>query len=107
MAHRKTERQPRPATQDNAAKAKLRLSVRVTPRASQDQLIRAGDSLKIRVTAAPVEGAANQALIELLAASLGLPKRSVHITSGATSREKIVEIEDLATPADLWKRLGL
>ena len=107
MVHQKPGRISRPRTPDTTGAPRLYLSVRVTPRASQHQLIRNGDSLEVRVMAAPVDGAANEALIELLAARLSLPKRAVRITAGATSREKMVEIEGLATLAEIWERLGL
>ena len=87
--------------------SRLHLSVRVSPRAQHEQLIRDGTALKVRLTAAPEGGAANQALIVLLAARLGLPKRAVRITSGATSRNKVVEIDGVATLTELWERLEL
>jgi uncharacterized protein (TIGR00251 family) len=48
--------------------------------------------LKIRLSAPPVEGAANQALIEFLAATFDIPKRAITIVSGASSRSKVVEL---------------
>jgi len=62
--------------------------------------------LKVRLVAAPVDGAANQALILLLAARLGLPKRAIQIVRGAASREKLILIKGL-TWAELWDHLGL
>ena len=49
----------------------------------------------VRVTSPPVDGAANEAVIETLAAALELPRRSVRIVAGATGRNKTVEISDL------------
>ena len=46
----------------------------------------------MRLTAPPVDGAANEALVELLAEQLGLPKRHISIIRGATGRQKTVEI---------------
>jgi uncharacterized protein (TIGR00251 family) len=48
--------------------------------------------LKVRLTAPPVDGAANEALVALLAERLGIPKRAIQIVRGATSRQKTVEI---------------
>ena len=48
------------------------------------------------LTAAPVDGAANEALVALLAERLGVPKRQVVIVRGATSRQKVVEIVDVS-----------
>jgi len=84
-----------------------RLVVRLTPRASRDAIVgeREG-TLLVRVTAPPVDGAANEALIRLLAKQLHLAKGSVRIVSGETSRTKSVEIEGLDA-AEIRARLGL
>lgn len=55
--------------------------------------------LKVRLTAPPVDGAANEALIALLAERLGLPKRSISIVRGATGRQKTVEISGMTREA--------
>lgn len=76
----------------------LRLMVRLTPRAGRDALgglreIEPGEPLLLaRVTSAPIEGAANAALIKLVAKALGLPKSAVTVVAGATSRIKMLEI---------------
>jgi hypothetical protein len=72
----------------------VRLSVRVQPRASANEIVGVhGDALKVRLTAAPVEGAANRALVELLADTFGIPVRGVTIVAGASSRTKVVELD--------------
>ena len=53
---------------------------------------RHGDGWKIRVTAAPERGAANEAVVRLLSETLGLPRRAVTIVSGHGAREKTVEL---------------
>ncbi len=69
-------------------------TVRVTPRASREAIAGVHDgALKVALTAPPVEGAANAALIALLAKALGVPKRAVRIASGETGRVKRVEVE--------------
>jgi len=73
----------------------MRLTVRVIPRSSKNSLTWEQETLKARLMAPPVEGAANEALIALLAQRLGLSKRSIRIVQGATGRQKIVEIADL------------
>jgi uncharacterized protein (TIGR00251 family) len=72
----------------------VRFSVRVQPRASRSAIegVHAG-ALKVRLTAPPVDGAANEALVELLADRLGVPKRAVVIVGGASSRTKVVEVD--------------
>ena len=73
------------------------LSIRIQPRASKNEIIRREDGgLKIRLTAPPVDGAANEALIRFLAGTLSLPKSSVEIVSGHTSRDKIVRISGVS-----------
>ena len=72
----------------------LRVGVHVQPRASRSEIVGVhGAALKVRLQAPPVEGAANDALVTLLAERLGVPRRSVRVVSGATSRTKTVEIE--------------
>jgi uncharacterized protein (TIGR00251 family) len=71
-----------------------RFELRVSPRASRDALagVHAG-ALKLSLTAAPVDGAANQAVIALLAKVLDVPKRSVRIVRGEHARKKVVCVE--------------
>jgi len=61
-------------------------------------------SVKIRVKASPVEGKANAALIKFLSSKLRVPKNSISIVSGKTSKRKIIEIAGMSEP-DLQKRL--
>jgi uncharacterized protein len=71
----------------------VRFSVRLQPRASKNEIIGLQSvSLKVRVTAPPVEGMANDALIELLSKALETSRRNVCIVSGHSSRTKVVEI---------------
>ena len=65
--------------------------VRVVPRASKNEISgRHGEAVKIRLTAPPVEGAANEALISFLSEILGVRKSQIEILSGHASRDKIV-----------------
>ena len=67
------------------------LSVKLQPRASKNEIGEPlGDELKIKVTAPPVDAAANQALIELLADKLGCSRGKVELIRGQTSRHKIL-----------------
>ena len=80
----------------HGVKGGVRLSVRVQPRASTNALAGIhGDALKVRLTAPPVEGAANDALVELLAATFGIPQYAITIVAGAGSRSKVVELAGL------------
>jgi uncharacterized protein (TIGR00251 family) len=72
----------------------VRLTVHVQPRASRSEIVGLhGAALKVRLQAPPVDGAANAALVALLADRLGVPRRAVRIVAGATSRAKTVEVD--------------
>lgn len=80
----------------NAVGGRVRFSVRVQPRASRNEVVGMhGDALKIRLSAPPVDGAANDALIEFLAEVFAVGHRHVRILAGETSRSKVVEIEGI------------
>ncbi len=83
----------------------MRLSVRVIPRSNKNTLEWEQGALKARLTASPVDGAANEALIVLLANCLGLPKRNVSIVYGPAGRQKIVEIVGM-TPEEVEQKLS-
>lgn len=71
----------------------VRFAVLVAPRASREAVIGVHDgALKIALTAPPVDGAANEALVAFLARVLAVSKRDVRITLGATSKRKRVEV---------------
>ena len=78
----------------------VRLSIRLQPRSSRNEIAGIhGDHLKIRITAPPVEGMANEALIEFLSESLKISRRNVCIVSGHSSRNKIVEVRGVELEA--------
>ncbi len=82
---------------DRGPEASATFSVRIQPRASKNEALRMEDGgLKIRLTAPPVDGAANEALVKFLADRLGVAKSRVEIVSGHTSREKIVKISGVS-----------
>ena len=70
----------------------MKIKVRVSPRSSRDEVVKAGDDYVVRVKAQPREGKANEAVIKLLAEHFGVTRSSVRITSGLSGRNKIVEI---------------
>lgn len=82
-------------------------NVRVVPRAARDQLgpVQEG-ALSVRLNAPPVEGAANAALVKLLAKRLEVAKGRVRVISGEHSRQKRLWVEGLE-PAEVIRRLGL
>ena len=78
----------------NAPTARLRL--RVSPGADRSAVVgRYGEAWKVRVSAAPERGRANDAVVDLLADSLGLQRPDVRVVAGATARDKVVEIAGL------------
>jgi uncharacterized protein (TIGR00251 family) len=71
-----------------------RLRLRVTAGAKKTAIVGAhGGALKLSVTAAAEKGKANREVVELLAETLGLPSSAVTITSGKSSKDKVVEVE--------------
>jgi uncharacterized protein YggU (UPF0235/DUF167 family) len=84
----------------------VRFQVRVTPKSRAEE-IRAsqGDGMiRVRVTAAPEDGKANEAVLALLGRRLGLPRGSIRIVGGAASRIKWIEADGLEE-AEFWRRL--
>ncbi len=73
------------------------LAIRVTPRASRNEIVEIlpDNTIKIRLTAPPVDGKANEALIEFLSKVLSVPKTRIDIVAGQTGRDKLVTIMDM------------
>jgi uncharacterized protein (TIGR00251 family) len=79
-----------------------RLRVQVAPRAAANRLLGPyRGTVKVALTAPPVEGAANAALIAFLAEVLGVPRSRITLLSGSTSRAKLLHIRDLTPEAAL------
>lgn len=80
------------------------IKVYVSPRASSNKVVgEHNGSMKIALTAPPIEGAANRALVEFVAKTLGVPKGHVTIISGETSRNKTLKIDGLDKKAAAQK----
>src|SRR2546425_4904861 len=89
--------------QDNA----VVLAVKLQPRASRTEIDQPqGAELKIKVTAPPVDSAANEALLRFLAERLDCPRSRVELLRGRTSRHKIVKLHGF-TPGEVTACLGL
>ena len=70
--------------------------VKVKPNAKQQKIEELADgSLNVHLKSPPVDGKANEELIKLLAKKFDVPKSSIRIKSGATSRQKLIEIDDI------------
>ena len=82
------------------------LRLRVEPRASRDEILGwRNDVLRVRVTAPPVEGAANAAVVALVAKALGVAPSNVRVVGGERGRDKRVRVAGL-TDADVRTRLA-
>jgi uncharacterized protein len=83
-----------------------RISVTVSPGAARTELVgKHGEGWKARIAAPPERGRANDALIELLADTLAMPRSSVRVVSGLAAKKKVVEVDGLTT-AEAERRLA-
>jgi uncharacterized protein len=81
-------------------------SIKVVPRAKRDEIVGIeNDVLKIRLTAPPVEGRANEALIKFLAQKLSLARANIEIVRGETSRTKVMRVRGISAE-EVRKRLS-
>ena len=72
----------------------VRFAIHVQPRSKHPGIDGLhGDALRVRVQAPPVEGAANEAVVAVLAEALGVPARAVHIAAGQSGRQKLVDVD--------------
>jgi uncharacterized protein (TIGR00251 family) len=82
-------------------------AVKVHPRAKKNAIIgEVGDALKLAITAPPVDGKANYACIEFFAKLLKVPRSSVTIAAGQTSRNKVIRVAALSAE-EVRRRLGI
>jgi uncharacterized protein (TIGR00251 family) len=83
-----------------------RLRLRVSPGARRAGIVgRYGESWKVRVTAPPERGLANEAVLRLLSAKLQLPLSGLSVVSGLTGRDKVVELRGI-DQAEAVRRLA-
>jgi len=91
----------------NESASGVTFAVKVHPRAKKNAITgEVGEALKVALTAPPVEGKANEACVEFLAKLLKVPRSSVSIASGLTSRNKVVRVSGL-TGEQVRERLGM
>ena len=81
------------------------LLVRVQPRASRARITVEEEGVKVYTTAPPVDGEANEAVVELMSKALKIAKTRISIISGQTSRNKRVVVSGM-TPAEILDQLG-
>lgn len=71
-------------------KGGLMVTFKIVPNSSKNEIIKTDDTIKIKITAQPVDGKANKALIEFLSKQFKIPKTSIEILRGETSKEKTI-----------------
>ncbi len=71
----------------------LLIQVKISPNASKNMILKDETGVKIKLTAQPIEGKANKALVEFLSKQFKIPKTSIEITKGDTSKEKTLLIK--------------
>ena len=64
------------------------VTLKIVPNSSKNDIIVDGDFIKVKITAQPIEGKANKALVEFLSKKSGIPKTKIEIVNGETSKEK-------------------
>lgn len=73
------------------------LGFKISPNSSKNEFIKNGDEIKIKITAPPVDGKANKFLTEFLSKTFKVPKTSIKIIKGETSKEKTILISPIST----------
>ncbi len=68
----------------------LIVNIKISPNAKKNEIINEGEFVKVKITAQPIDGKANKALIEFLSKNFKIPKTSIKILKGETSKEKTV-----------------
>lgn len=71
----------------------LIVNIKISPNSKKNEIINEGDFTKIKITAQPIDGKANKALIEFLSRNFKIPKTSIKILKGETSKEKTILFE--------------
>lgn len=66
------------------------VNLRISPNAKKNEIIKDGDIIKVKITALPIDGKANKALVEFFAKNFKIPKTSIEILKGETSKEKTI-----------------
>ena len=80
------------ATWLSKTKNSFRIAVQVSPNARKSEIASAGDVLRIRLQAQPVDGKANEALIQFIAKKLRIPRKNIVISHGLSSKRKLLEV---------------
>lgn len=73
----------------------LIIRLKISPNASKNEIIKSSDGIKIKITAQPIDGKANKCLVEFISKKYKIPKSSIEIVRGETSKEKTILIKNL------------
>lgn len=84
------------------------VKIKISPNSKKNEIINDGEIIKIKITAQPIDGKANKALTEFLSKYFKIPKTSIKILKGETSKEKTIlfvtsDTEKLQTITDIFK----
>ncbi len=74
----------------NETKDGILVNIKISPNSKKNEIIKDGDIIKIKITAQPIDGKANKAVIEFLSKNFKIPKTSIKIVKGETSKEKTI-----------------
>ena len=75
----------------------LIIKLKISPNASKNEIIKTDEIVKVKVTAQPIENKANKALIEFLSKNFKVPKSSIEIVKGKTSKEKTILFKNISS----------
>ena len=75
----------------------LIIKLKISPNASKNEIIKTDGMVKVKVTAQPIENKANKALIEFLSKNFKVPKSSIEIVKGETSKEKTILFKNISS----------
>lgn len=75
----------------------LIIKLKISPNASKNKIIKTDEMVKVKVTAQPIENKANKALVEFLSKKFKVPKSSIEIVKGETSKEKTILFKNISS----------
>ena len=73
--------------------AELTIKIKILPNSSRNEIIKTPEGVKIKITTQPIEGKANKAVVEFLSKEFRIPKTSIEIIKGNTSKEKTIQFK--------------
>ena len=71
----------------------LLINIRISPNSAKNEIIISGEMIKVKITSQPIEGKANKAVIEFFSKQFKIPKTSIEIVKGETSKDKTILVK--------------